>query len=72
MLSSHDKEVLRLTKLAKSLPDVRRDKINLIRKRIESGIYKIPPEAVAKSILSLQYMLTADRTLRLWRLMRRQ
>ena len=72
MLSSHNHEVRRLTELAKALPDVRSEKINLIRNRIESGTYKIPPEAVAEGILDLQRILVGDRTLRLWRMMRRQ
>ena len=60
MLPPHDDEVRRLTELAKALPDVRMEKIESIRKQIESGTYAIPAEAVAKSILDLRRTLMVD------------
>ena len=71
MLSLHDDEVRRLKELAKAIPDVREEKVRSIKKRIESGKYRVPAESVAESMVNLRYTLMSDRSLRLWRIMRR-
>ena len=50
-------EVRRYTKMAKDLPDVRQEKVEAIKKQIESGKYRIPAEEVARSIIDLQHSL---------------
>ena len=60
ILSSRADEVRKLTELAKSVPDVRRDKIEAIRKRIESGTYRVPARSVAKSIIDLHREIHPD------------
>lgn len=59
-LSSHADEVLRLTKLAKSAPDMRLDKINAIKKQIEAGTYNVSANSVARSIADLHEKLKRD------------
>ena len=50
-LSSRADEVLKYKEMAKTIPDMRQDKIETIKKQIESGTYNVPAELVAKSIL---------------------
>jgi len=59
-LSSRADEVRRLTKLAKSAPDVRLDKVNAMKKRIEAGTYNVPANSVARSIADLHKKLKCD------------
>ena len=53
-------EVRRYTKIAKDLPDVRQEKVEAIKKQIESGTYRISTEEVARSIVDLQRSLKTD------------
>ena len=53
-------EVRRYTKMAKNLPDVRQEKVEAIKKQIESGTYCISAEEVARSIVDLQRSLKTD------------
>ena len=46
-------ELLRYKKRAREISDVRQDKVDEIKKKIESGEYKIDAEAVAGKILEL-------------------
>ena len=50
-------EVRRYTKMAKDIPDVRQEKVEAIKKQIESGTYRISAEEVARSIIDLQRSL---------------
>jgi len=59
-LSSRADEVLRLTKLAKSAPDMRLDKVNAIKKQIEAGTYNVSANSVARSIAGLHKKLKRD------------
>ncbi len=59
-LSPSAKEVLRLTELARSLPDTRKGVIDAIKKQIRDGSYDVPPRRVAKSIIDLQKDLKPD------------
>ena len=54
---SQDAEVRRLKELVKSLPDVRQDKIESIKKQIDSGVYDAPAESVAESIADMARLL---------------
>ena len=51
VLSPRIAEVGKYAEMAKALPDVRQDKIDSIKKQIESGTYKVSPESVAKSMI---------------------
>jgi negative regulator of flagellin synthesis FlgM len=46
-------EVQKFKELAKKIPDVRQDKVDEIKKKIESGEYQVDAEAVAKKMLEL-------------------
>ena len=59
-LSSRADEILRLTKLAKSEPDMRLDKVNAIKKQIEAGTYSVSADSVARSIADLHKKLKRD------------
>ena len=61
MPSRRDKEVRKFKEMAKAIPDVRQEKIDSIKKQLESGKYKVPAEAVAKSIVDLHDTLTSNR-----------
>ena len=50
-LSPHAAEVRKFTELAKTLPDVRREKVEAIKKQIEAGTYKISAEQIAKKMM---------------------
>ncbi len=50
-------EVRKYTKIAKDLPDVRQEKVEAIKKQIESGTYRISAEEVARNIIDLQRSL---------------
>ena len=59
-LSSRTNKVRRLTKLAKSAPDVRPDKVNAIKKQVKAGTYNVPADSVARSIADLHKKLKRD------------
>ena len=59
-LSSRADEILRLTKLAKSAPDMRLDKVNAMRKQIKAGTYNVSADSVARSIADLHKKLKRD------------
>jgi len=61
MPSRCDSEVRRLKEKARAIPDVRQEKIDSIKKQIKSGKYKVPAEAIARSIIDLHDTLTSDR-----------
>ena len=61
MPSSNDTEVRKLKKIAKSIPEVRQDKVKSIKKQMKSGAYRVPAEAVARSIANLCNALTSDK-----------
>ena len=44
-------EAHKYKELMKTIPDVRQEKIQAIKKQIESGTYDVPAEQVAKSII---------------------
>ena len=51
IISPRAAEVRKLTEMAKDLPDVRKGKVEAIKKQIQSGEYKVSAESVAKSII---------------------
>lgn len=53
-------EISRYTKLAKDMPDVRKEKIEAIRKQIAAGTYEIPAESIAQSIANLHNSIKRD------------
>ena len=61
MPSRRDNEVRKLKEMAKAIPDVRQKKIDSIKKQLKSGEYKVPAEAIAKSIVDLHDTLTSNR-----------
>jgi flagellar biosynthesis anti-sigma factor FlgM len=61
MPSRRDNEVRKLKEMAKAIPDVRQEKIDSIKKQLKSGEYKVPAEAIAKSIVDLHDTLTSNR-----------
>ena len=56
-----DNEVRKLKEMAKAIPDVRQEKIDSIKEQLKSGKYKVPAEAIAKSIVDLHDSLTSNR-----------
>jgi len=46
-ISPEAQMMLQASELAKSAPDMRRDKVNELRERIQSGQYKVPAEQIA-------------------------
>ena len=61
MPSCRDNEVRKFKEIAKAIPDVRQEKIDSIKKQLKSGKYKVPAEAIAKSIVDLHDTLTPNR-----------
>ena len=61
MPSRRDNEVRKLKEMAKAIPDVRQEKIDSIKKQLKSGEYKVPAEAIAKSIVDLHDTLTSNK-----------
>lgn len=53
VISKHAAEVNKFRELAKTVPDIRKEKVEDIKKRLEAGIYNVSPEAVARSIIEL-------------------
>ena len=60
ILSSRAQEVRRLTELAKGIPAVRQEKVEAIKKQIESGTYEVSSQTVAKSIIDLHRKIYTD------------
>jgi flagellar biosynthesis anti-sigma factor FlgM len=56
-----DDEVRKFKEMAKTIPDVRQEKIDSIKKQLKSGKYNVPAEAIAKSIAELHDTLTSNR-----------
>jgi len=50
-LSSRGQEIQRVRARLKELPDVRREKVEAIRRQIEQGTYRVSAEAVAEKVL---------------------
>lgn len=46
-------ELIKYKKMIKEIPDIRQDKVEEIKKKIDADEYKIDAEAVAKKILEL-------------------
>ena len=56
-LTAEERELI---EMASSLPDVRQEKVESIRKLIQSGEYRVPSDLVAESIIRLHKDLTSD------------
>ena len=69
ILSPRAVEVRKFGELATTIPDVRQEKVEAVKKQIESGIYDVPGRTVAGSITNgqMKYILMSDRSFRLWR-----
>jgi len=50
-LSVRSREVARITELAKSLPDVREDRVEKVRRQLESGAYEVKAEKIAEKMI---------------------
>ena len=59
-LSPRDTEVQRLAELARGIPDVRKARVEAVKKQIESGTYDVSAESVARSIVDLHRCLMSD------------
>ncbi len=59
-LSTCDTEVQRLAELARGIPDVRRARIEAVKKQIKSGTYDVSAESVARSIVDLHRRIKSD------------
>ncbi len=53
-------EIKKLTELAKNTPEFRENKIEAIKKQIQSGQYKISPEEVTESFVELYEKLCRE------------
>lgn len=61
LVSTHSAEIQKYVELAKSIPEVRQDKVEAIKKKIMMGEYIIDGEAVANSMIDLcKDLLMAD------------
>ncbi len=58
--SARDTEVQRLAELARGIPDVRKARVEAVKKQIKSGTYDVPAESVARSIVDLHRRLKSD------------
>ena len=59
-LSTRAAEIHRYAELAKDIPDVRREKIEAIKKQIETDMYDVSAESVARSVADLHRSLKAN------------
>lgn len=50
-LSQSSKEVQQIKEIISSAPDIREDKVAALKEKIESGEYKIDPDAIADKIV---------------------
>ena len=62
ILSPRAAEVQRLKKLVNDVPDVRQEKIDAIKKQIETGTYNVSARSVAKSIIDLHIEINREDT----------
>jgi len=60
--STQSDEVQKFAELAKKLPDIRQEKIDAIKKKIEAGTYNVSTDCVAKSIIESHKELVSART----------
>jgi len=51
MTSMDIAEIMKYKEIVKSLPDIRQDKVEAIKKKIESGEYKIDSKKVARKMI---------------------
>ncbi|HGE70577.1 TPA: flagellar biosynthesis anti-sigma factor FlgM [Candidatus Poribacteria bacterium] len=49
----NSEEISKLNKIVKELPDIRQDKIDEIKRKIESGEYKIDGKEIAKKMFEI-------------------
>ena len=61
MIPSRDDEMRRLAELARGVPEVRKVRIEAVKKQIESGTYNVSAESVARSIADLHRHLKSDK-----------
>lgn len=59
---SNNEEVRKLTEITKNMPNVRQEKIDKIKKQIESGTYDVSAESIAKSIITYHKELTIEKS----------
>ncbi|MFC1715452.1 flagellar biosynthesis anti-sigma factor FlgM [Candidatus Poribacteria bacterium] len=57
---TRDTEVQRLAELARGIPDVRKARVEAVKKQIKSGTYDVSAESVARSIVDLHRRLKSD------------
>ena len=62
ILSPRATEVQRLKKLANDVPDVRQEKIDAIKRQIETGTYNVSAKSVAKSIIDSHIEMNREDT----------
>jgi len=61
-ISSHqDAERLKYKRIVKTIPEVRKGKVEAIRRQIKAGKYKVPAESVARSIAELHHTLMPNK-----------
>ena len=60
-LSPRAAEVRKFMELARAIPNFRQDKIEAIKKQIESGTYTVSAESVAKSMAEHCHALISDK-----------
>ena len=62
ILSPRAAEVQRLKKLVNDVPDVRQEKIDAIKKQIETGTYNVSARSVVESIIDLHIEINREDT----------
>lgn len=60
--STNEEEIRRLAEKIKEMPDMRQEKIDEIKKRIELGTYNVPVESVVESIVAHHKELTSKKS----------
>ena len=56
VLSSRAEEILKAKKLLESVPDIREDKVALIKKKIEEGTYQVDGDKIAQKMLKESFL----------------
>lgn len=56
VLSSRAREILEAKKLLEAVPDVREDKVALIKKKIEEGTYQVDEDKIAQKMLKESFL----------------
>lgn len=59
-LSSRNAEIHKFAEWARGIPSVRKEKIEAVKKQIESGTYDVSARSVASSIVDLHRSLKSD------------